>query len=37
MKTSNYIVFILLAVLAAACSKDDLIPDCPPRPMTLTA
>lgn len=30
MKTSNYIVFILLAVLAAACSKDDLVPDCPP-------
>lgn len=31
MKTSNYIVFILLAVLAAACSKDDRIPE-PPGP-----
>ena len=30
MKTSNYIVFILLAMLTAACGKDDLIPDCPP-------
>lgn len=31
MKTSNYIVFILLAMLTAACGKDDRIPE-PPGP-----
>ena len=32
MKTLKHIVCVLLAVLAAACSKDDLVPDCPPPP-----